>query len=142
MEWERAQAGFVDRPAMALHDADTLVASLLGELGYPVDELDQLAEPGAGQPEAIERYRAVRRVNLRADASETTTDELREAFVRYRELFEELLQQAAARPLGHRGRAGRVIRSAPERSGRAGLGVPAADPVAPAPVVASSAAGE
>jgi hypothetical protein len=112
MEWERAQAGFVDRPAMALHDADTLVASLLGELGYPVDELDQLAEPGAGQPEAIERYRAVRRVNLRADASETTTDELREAFVRYRELFEELLQQAAGgRSATGPGRAGHQVRS-------------------------------
>jgi hypothetical protein len=115
-DWDRVQTGFVDRPAMALHEADALVSGVMLELGYAVDRLDRLGEPDATAPPPVQRYRAIQRVNLRADSSETTTDELRQAFVEYRNLLDDLLRPAspagAGRPVaGRRAPTGRQVRS-------------------------------
>lgn len=92
-EWERVQAGFVDRPALALHEADALVTSVMMERGYPAESFEQQAALASVDHAAtVERYREAHSVHLRADSSETTTDELRSAFVEYRSLFDELVR--------------------------------------------------
>jgi hypothetical protein len=103
--WDRVQSSFVDRPALAVHDADTLLTAVMAELGYPVDVLDDPQGRGVAGPShggsAIDRYRSARRINLRADSTETSTDELRHAFVEYRSLFDELI--SAGSPVGPKG---------------------------------------
>jgi hypothetical protein len=102
--WDRAQSSFVDRPALALHDADSLIASVMAEVGYPAERLEQQSglapvehtEHSAEQSSLLDRYRIARRVNLRADSPETSTDELRHAFVEYRAIFDQLLSGAGA----------------------------------------------
>ena len=99
LEWERVQSSFVDRPALALHEADTLITSVMAERGYPVDSFDEQAGPApAGRSATVQRYLDAHRVHLRANSSETSTDELRHAFVQYRDLFDQLLRGEQLRP--------------------------------------------
>lgn len=37
-QWQEMQSGFVDRPQVAVADADRLVTDLMRERGYPVDD--------------------------------------------------------------------------------------------------------
>jgi hypothetical protein len=93
LEWDRVQSSFVDRPALALHEADTLITSVMAERGYPVESFDEQAGSSpAGRSANVQRYLDAHRVHLRANSSETSTDELRHAFVQYRDLFDELLR--------------------------------------------------
>ncbi len=72
--WESVQVGFVDDPVQAVDDAEALVSSVMNELvaGF------------RAQRERLEAYRS--------NGNETSTDELRDAFRRYRDFFERLLQ--------------------------------------------------
>jgi hypothetical protein len=111
LDWDRIQTGFVDRPALALHEADALVTGAMSELGYAVDRVERLGESDDAGPEPVQRYRTIQRVNLRADASETTTDELRRAFVQYRDLLDDLLHSTPPPASDQPARTGRRIRT-------------------------------
>lgn len=88
--WLATQAQFVDRPASALADADTLVAEVMRERGYPVEDFDQqAADVSVDHPGVVEHYRKAHAVHGKTDAS---TEELRQALVHYRALFDELLE--------------------------------------------------
>jgi hypothetical protein len=87
--WRETQARFVDQPASTLADADTLVSEVMRERGYPVDDFEQqAADVSVDHPEVVEHYRQAHAVRA---SDETSTEELREAFVHYRALFAELL---------------------------------------------------
>jgi FtsZ-interacting cell division protein ZipA len=92
--WETVQSEFVDRPATALDKADRLVTDVMRERGYPVEDFSERAElVAADHPQVVEHYRAAhaaRQVHHgQPDASET--EDLRQAFVHYRMLFDELV---------------------------------------------------
>ena len=88
--WRATQAQFVDRPASALADTDTLVAEVMRERGYPVEDFDQqAADVSVDHPGVVEHYRKAHAVHGKRDAS---TEELRQALVHYRALFDELLE--------------------------------------------------
>jgi hypothetical protein len=87
--WRETQARFVDQPASALADADTLVNEVMRDRGYPVDDFEtQAADVSVDHPGVVEHYRQAHAVRAN---DETSTEELREAFVHYRALFAELL---------------------------------------------------
>src|SRR6185369_14201982 len=87
--WRVTQARFVDQPASTLADADELVNEVMRERGYPVDDFEtQAADVSVDHPGVVEHYRQAHAVRA---SDETSTEELREAFVHYRALFAELL---------------------------------------------------
>ena len=87
--WIDVQGRFVDQPVLAVREADELVAQVMRERGYPMDDFDQrAADISVDHPEVVEHYRAGHEISSRQDAS---TEDLRQAFVHYRALFDELL---------------------------------------------------
>jgi hypothetical protein len=100
--WRSAQAQFVDDPAGATRVADALVAEIMQARGYPVGDFEQrAADVSVGHPGVVEHYRAAHAIALRTDrgqADSGDTEELRQAFVHYRALFDDLLEVEAPAP--------------------------------------------
>jgi hypothetical protein len=93
-QWADVQTRFVDQPAEAVTLGDRLIIAVMRERGYPMDDFDQQAAMIAlDHPDVVEAYREAHEISGRADASDTTTEELRRAFVRYRDLFVSLVGQ-------------------------------------------------
>ena len=90
-QWAGVQTAFVNDPAAATRDADRLVGSVMRDRGYPVDDFETKADMLAAEdPQVTEHYRAAHAVGVRS--AEASTEELRQAFVHYRALFEVLLE--------------------------------------------------
>jgi hypothetical protein len=90
--WRAAQGRFVDDPATATREADTLVTKVLRERGYPVEDFGQQADDvSVEHPDVVENYRAAHALALANDQGLASTEDLRQAFVHYRSLFAELL---------------------------------------------------
>ena len=67
--WRATQAQFVDQPASALTDADTLVAEVMRERGYPVEDFEQqAADVSVDHPEVVEHYRQAHAIHTRVAA--------------------------------------------------------------------------
>jgi hypothetical protein len=93
--WQRAQARFVDEPSKAIADADRLVKEVMQARGYPVGDFEQrAADISVDHPDVVTNYRAAREIADRNDGGKATTEDLRQAMVHYRSLFEELLETA------------------------------------------------
>ena len=92
-EWRATQGRFVDDPAGATREADTLVTRLMRERGYPVDDdfERQAAVVSVDHPVVAEDYRAAHAVYRANEKGQANTDDLRQAFVHYRSLFAQLL---------------------------------------------------
>jgi hypothetical protein len=91
-EWRATQNRFVDDPAAATREADVLVARVMRDRGYPVDDFDQRAtDVSVDHPRVAENYRAAHAVSRANEQGLASTDDLRQAFVYYRSLFAELL---------------------------------------------------
>ena len=100
--WRSAQAQFVDDPAGATRVADALIAEIMQARGYPVGDFDQrAADVSVDHPRVVEQYRAAHAIALRTDRGQADTgdtEELRQAFVHYRALFDDLLEVEAPAP--------------------------------------------
>jgi hypothetical protein len=93
--WKKAQARFVDEPSQAAAEADVLVKELMKTRGYPVGDFEQrAADISVDHPKVVSNYRAAREVAMRNSAGKATTEDIRQAMVHYRSLFEELLDTA------------------------------------------------
>lgn len=93
-EWRVVQERFIDEPRQTVADADALVQRVMADRGYPVDELDDRIDMVAvDHPELAENYRAAHAIQAHGE-DEVSTDDLRDAFRRYRELFAELLAES------------------------------------------------
>ena len=90
--WRVTQGRFVDDPAGATHEADTLVAQVMRDRGYPVDDFEHRADDvSVDHPRVAENYRAAHAIYQANEQGLASTDDLRQAFVHYRSLFSELL---------------------------------------------------
>ncbi|MFD5149059.1 hypothetical protein [Streptomyces sp. NPDC058401] len=98
-EWTGVQRQFVDGPEKSVTEADELVTRVMGELGYPTEGYEeQVRDLSVRHGRTLEEYRAAHAVKTRSDAGQaTTTEELREAMVHYRALFEDLLADQRSR---------------------------------------------
>jgi hypothetical protein len=101
--WNQVQSQFVDQPQEALESADVLVGQVMRERGYPVEDFDSRADLVAvDHPGVVNHYRGAHAVQVRGDGDVTTEDQ-RLAFVHYRELFGELIDDTPdGRTNGHR----------------------------------------
>jgi hypothetical protein len=92
IRWRDVQSGFVDDPRGAVDDADVLVQEVMRERGYPVDEFDERLEMvSVDHPELADNYRVAHTIQRRSGTDSASVDDLREAFQRYRALFDDLL---------------------------------------------------
>lgn len=97
--WGATQAGFVDAPEEAVREADRLITEVMRERGYPMEDFDRRAEDlSVDHPQVVEDYRAAHAISLRAGDGDATTENLRQAMVHYRALFQELLVTEEPRP--------------------------------------------
>jgi hypothetical protein len=86
-DWAVVQERFVDAPASAVSDADTLIWAVMRDRGYPADDRTASVEAlSVNHARSLDGYRQSQ--DLRTDAA--TTEQLREALIRYRALFEDL----------------------------------------------------
>jgi hypothetical protein len=95
-DWRIIQNRFVDDPAVAVNEADSLVNRVMLERGYPMANFEQrTADVSVSYPTVVQNYRAARVIVDRHGRGEAGTEELRQAMVHYRSLFDELLGVAA-----------------------------------------------
>jgi hypothetical protein len=91
--WRAIQSKFVDDPRGAVSAADGLVEEVMKARGYPIANFDQrAADLSVHHPRVVENYRAARDIALRHRRGEATTEDLRQAMVYYRALFQDLLE--------------------------------------------------
>jgi hypothetical protein len=91
-QWRVAQANFVDDPSGAISEADELVIAVMNARGYPLSDFDQrAADVSVEHPEVVQNYRAAHRIAEKNSKDGSSTEDLRQAMVYYRSLFDELL---------------------------------------------------
>jgi hypothetical protein len=96
-EWRVVQSRFVDQPDQAVTQADSLVAQVMRERGYPVEDFDdQMDMVAVDHPEVADNYRQAHVISVRNRDRLASTDDLRQALIHYRSLFEELLAESPA----------------------------------------------
>lgn len=92
--WRAVQARFVDGPAGAVTEADQLLGDVMAARGYPVSDFEQRAEDiSVSHPLVIENYRNAHEIALRQLRGQANTEELRQAMVHYRTMFEDLINE-------------------------------------------------
>jgi hypothetical protein len=101
--WRSVQARFVDDPNGATSEADRLVGEVMQARGYPVGDFEQrVADVSVNHPRVVEHYRAAHGIALRHERGEAETEDLRQAMVDYRALFEDLLEVETPAHAAHR----------------------------------------
>jgi hypothetical protein len=90
--WRGIQARFVDGPAGAVAEADQLLGDVMSTRGYPVSDFEQrAADISVDHPSVLKNYRTAHEIAVRHRKGEASTEDLRQAMVHYRTLFEELV---------------------------------------------------
>ena len=90
--WRKLQARFVDSPGGAVTEADQLLGDVMSTRGYPVSDFEQrAADISVDHPQVMENYRTAHKIALSQTQGQATTEDLRQAMIHYRTLFEELV---------------------------------------------------
>jgi len=91
--WRQVQTRFVDDPERAIGDADRLCGEVMQARGYPMGDFEQrAADISVDHPRVVEHYRAAHGVAVNAERGRASTEDLRQAMVHYRTLFEDLIE--------------------------------------------------
>src|ERR1041385_1354857 len=95
-QWQNAQTRFVDDPAGAVGEADRLVIAVLKDRGYPMEDMDDFDQRSrdisVDHAAVVDDYRAAHGISMANDHGKASTEDLRQAMVHYRRLFENLLE--------------------------------------------------
>jgi hypothetical protein len=95
-QWQNVQRDFVDDPAVSIQRADALVSDVMHARGYPVSDFEHRAEDiSVDHPEVVQNFRAAHAIAERHKRGEAGTEDLRQALVHYRDLFDDLLESHA-----------------------------------------------
>jgi hypothetical protein len=95
-DWTAVQSKFVDEPGQAVGDADRLIMEVMQLRDYPVSDFEQrAADISVNYPDLVSNYRAAREIALKNEQQQADTEELRQAMIHYRSLFDELLEPEA-----------------------------------------------
>jgi hypothetical protein len=98
-EWTAIQAKFVDQPGQATVEADHLIMEVMKVRAYPVSDFDQrAADISVNYPALVSNYRAAREIAIKNEQHSANTEELRQALIYYRSLFDELLKEETVVP--------------------------------------------
>jgi len=90
--WRRVQGRFVDGPGGAVTEADQLLRDVMSTRGYPVSDFEQrAADISVDHPLVMENYRTAHAIAVRQTQGQANTEDLRQAMIHYRTLFEELV---------------------------------------------------
>jgi hypothetical protein len=90
--WRAIQAEFVDDPRKALSNSDRLLAEVMTVRGYPVADFEErAAEISVNHALVVEHYRAGHQIALRHAQGQASTEDMRQAMIHYRTLFDDLL---------------------------------------------------
>jgi len=91
-DWSAVQSKFVDEPGKAIVDADRLIVEVMQMRAYPVSDFEQrAADVSVNYPTLVTNYRAAKAIAIKNEQHQADTEELRQAIIYYRSLFEELL---------------------------------------------------
>jgi hypothetical protein len=106
LAWRSVQTRFVDDPRAAVVEADRLVGETMQARGYPLGDFEQCAaDISVHHADVVDAYRRAHEIAQRAEREQTTTEELRQATMCYRTLFDELLDDRRSRREARHGRA-------------------------------------
>lgn len=90
--WRRVQERFVDDPRGAVTEADRLVGEVMHTRGYPIGDFEQQVEDiSVDHADVVINYRAARDIAQAHARGQASTEDLRQAMVHYRALFDDLL---------------------------------------------------
>jgi len=93
VEWKATQADFVDEPHAAIQKADQLIREVMKARGYPVEDFEQrAADISVDYPDLVNDYRGLHLIAVKDEDDEVSTEEMRQAMVHGRALFEDLVQ--------------------------------------------------
>jgi hypothetical protein len=94
--WDEMQSHFVDRPQVAVADADSMITQVMRDLGYPVDNFESNAWLiSVEHANVVAKYREGHDIYTKTVEGIATTEDLRQAVLAYRALFEELMRENA-----------------------------------------------
>jgi hypothetical protein len=95
--WRKVQERFVDDPRSAVSEADRLVGEVMHARGYPLGDFEQrVADISVDHAGVVMNYRAAREIAQAHARGEASTEDLRQAMVHYRALFDDLLETTPA----------------------------------------------
>jgi hypothetical protein len=95
------QKHFVDNPSLALDEADKLVTNVMAARGYPMGDFEQrAADVSVNYPGVVQNYRSARSIVVGRSKGQATTEDMRQAMVYYRSLFDELLDLTKTENIG------------------------------------------
>jgi hypothetical protein len=93
VDWTAVQSKFVDDPAQAIKDADRLIIEVMLVRNYPMARFEErAADISVNYPELVSNYRAAHEIAQHNEQQAADTEELRQAMVHYRSLFNQLLE--------------------------------------------------
>jgi hypothetical protein len=91
--WQIVQRDFVDDPARSIDGADALISEVMTARGYPMADFEHRTEDiSVDHPQVVQNYRAAHLIAERHKRGQGATEDLRQAMVHYRALFDELLE--------------------------------------------------
>jgi hypothetical protein len=95
--WRTIQEQFVDQPENSVVKAQALVTTVMKDRGYPIEGHDQmLADLSVEHANTLEQYRLAHTISQSAAQGQASTEDLRQAMIKYRALFSDLLGGTAA----------------------------------------------
>jgi hypothetical protein len=95
-DWVHVQARFVDDPSGAVQSADELIKAVMTAQGYDIENFDQrVTDLSVDHAGVVQHYRAAHDLAEANRAGRADTEELRQAVVHYRALFDDLLEPPA-----------------------------------------------
>jgi hypothetical protein len=90
--WRTIQEQFVDQPEHSVVEAQALVTTVMKDRGYPIEGHDQmLADLSVEHANTLEQYRLAHTISQSAAQGQASTEDLRQAMIKYRALFSDLL---------------------------------------------------
>jgi hypothetical protein len=99
--WAGLQARFVDDPRAAVTEAHRLLVEVMKARGFPEEDLEQRrADLSAELPQVVDHYREALAIADRNRQGSASTEDLRQALVHYRVLFQALLEGGEPADLG------------------------------------------
>jgi hypothetical protein len=90
--WHKIQTEFVDDPKNSVTQADQLLGDVMSTRGYSLSDFEQRsADISVDHPLVVQNYRSAHEIAVRHASGQATTEDLRQAMIHYRTLFDELV---------------------------------------------------